>query len=150
MILSKIEADLKEALKSKNAAVLSTLRMIVSALHNEAIALKKKEQGLNETEELAVLKREVKKRKDSYEAYEQGGRSELAAKEKEEIVVIEKYLPASLSEEEVKKVVAAVIAEMGEVSSSQFGLVMKSVLAKLKGQADGAVVARVVKEMMNE
>lgn len=146
MILKTIDTDLKEALKKREGAVISTLRMIIAALHNEAIALKKKDSGLNDQEEIAVLKREVKKRRDSVAAYEQGGRPELAQKEKEEIAIIEKYLPPSLSDEEIKKIVDEVIAEMGEVNASQFGTIMKKVMEKLAGQADGAKISQLVKE----
>ena len=150
MIDKKIEADLKEALKNKDNQRLSVLRMMAAALHNEAINLKKKDQGLNDQEQLAVLKREVKKRKDSVSAYQAGGRGELAQKEQAEINIIEQYLPASLSETEIRKIVEDVIATMGEVNESQFGLVMKNVMTKLAGQADGSVVSQAVKDVLKK
>ncbi len=150
MFDKKIETDLKEALKNKDGQRLSVLRMIIAALHNEAINLKKKDQGLSDQEELAVLKREVKKRKDSVSAYQEGGRGELAEKEQAEISIIEQYLPANLSETEIKKIVEEVVTSMGEVNENQFGIVMKNVMAKLAGQADGSVVSQVVKDVLKK
>lgn len=150
MLIQKINKDLKEAMKNKDAQVVSVLRMLISAMHNEAIALKKKDEGLNEEEEIKVLKREAKKRKDSIEQFEKGGRSELADQEKKELEILQKYLPEEMSEKEIRKVVEEVMAEMGEVLPSQFGKVMGTVMAKVKGKADGAVVSRVVKEALSK
>jgi uncharacterized protein YqeY len=148
MLLEKIKSDLKEAMKNKEAEKLSVLRMLVSAINNEAITLGKKDEGLNEEEVIKILKREVKKRKDSVEQFTAGGRPELAEAEQKEIEILNVYLPAEMSEEEVKKIVTEVIAEMGEVAPSQFGLVMKTVMAKTAGQADGGMVSKVVKEVL--
>ncbi len=136
MLIQQINADLKQAMLKKDPETVSVLRMLVSSFHNEAIALKKKEVGLNEEEEIKVLKREVKKHRDSIEQYEKGGRPDLAAKEKQELEILNRYLPAEMSEDEVKKVVEEVMAEMGEVAPSQFGMVMKNVMAKIGGKAD--------------
>jgi len=149
MLTTQISSDLKDAMKNKDALKVSVLRMMISAFNNEAINLMKKDQGLSDDEAIKVLKREVKKRKDSIEQYNIGGRRELADKEKSEIDIIQKYLPKELSEEELKKIVAEVIAEMGEVTPGQFGIVMKAVMAKTAGAADGAVVSRIVKENLN-
>ena len=150
MLIETINNDLKDALKNRDMQALSVLRMIVSALNNEAIALKKKGQGLSQEEEIRVLKREVRKRKDSIEQYKKGGRGELAEKEEKELEILQKYLPEEMSQEENKKIVEGVISEMGEVLPSQFGKVMGQVMAKVKGKADGAVVSKVVKEVLNK
>jgi len=150
MLKEKLNQDLKQAMINKDGELSSLLRMLLSAVKNEEILKKQQQQGLKEEEMIAVLKREVKKRKDSVEQYIKGGRQDLADKEKKEIEVIAKYLPEEMSEEDIKKVVAEVISSMGEVSSSQFGAVMGQVMAKLKSQADGAVVSRLVREALNK
>ncbi len=127
---------------------LTTLSLLLAALQNEAIALRAKEQGLSDEQVIAVVRREVKRRKDAIELYLKGGREELADKEKSELVMIKKYLPEELSEAELQKIVKEVIAEMGAGAAvaSQFGMVMKAVMAKTRGRSDGAAVSRIVKE----
>jgi uncharacterized protein YqeY len=149
-LTEKITNDLKEAMKKKEAEKLSVLRMLNAALQNETIALGKKDAGLNDDEAIKVIKKEVKKRKDSVDQFMAGGRTELAEKEKREMEILAAYLPAEMSEEELKKIVAEVLAEMGEVAPSQFGVVMKAVMAKAGGQADGAVISKLVKEGLNK
>lgn len=149
-MLNKINSDLKEAMKKKDTEKLSVLRMLISAFNNEAIELKKKDMGLNKEEETRVLKREAKKRKDSIQQFTAGNRPELAAKEQRELKILNEYLPAEMSEEELKKIVAVVVTEMGEVAPSQFGMVMKNVMAKTAGQADGGMVSKIVKEILNK
>jgi len=147
-ITEQINNNLKEAMKNKEADKLSVLRMLNAALQNEAIAGGKKDAGLSEEEAIKVIKKEVKKRKDSIEQFTAGGRPELAANEQKEAEILAVYLPEEMSEEELKKVVAEVIAEMGEVAPSQFGLVMKNVMAKTGGKADGGMVSKAVKEVL--
>ena len=139
---------MKDFLKNKDTEKVTLLRMLLSAFQNEAIAKKKQEEGLNEDEELQILKREVKKRKDSIKQYTSGGREDLAEKEKQELEFIQKYLPEEMNEEEVKKIVKEVITSIGEVAPSQFGQIMNQVMAKTKGQADGNVVSKIVREMV--
>ncbi|MFH1610447.1 MAG: GatB/YqeY domain-containing protein [Patescibacteria group bacterium] len=148
MFKEKLNVELKEFLKNKDTEKVTLLRMILSAFQNEAIAKKKQEEGLNEEEEIQILKREVKKRKDSIEQYTSGGRQDLADKEKQELDFIQKYLPEEMSEEEIKKIVEEVITSMGEVAPSQFGQIMSQVMAKTKGQADGNLVSKIVREMV--
>jgi len=150
MLLQQINDDIKQSMRNKDSETLSVLRMLVSAINNEAIVLKKKDEGLNKEEELKILKREAKKRKDSIEQYNAGGREELAEKEKKELEILNKYLPEEMSEDEVRKIVEEVVAGMDEVLPSQFGQVMGQVMAKTKGQADGGVVSKVVKETLNK
>jgi len=148
MYKEKINDDIKQAMKNKQADKLSLLRMLLSAINNEAISKKKKEQGLSEDEELQVLKRELKKRKDSIEQYINGKRPELAEKEKLELEILQTYLPEEMSEQEVKKIVEEIVSAMDEVAPSQFGQVMRQVMAKVKGKADGAMVSKMVKEIL--
>lgn len=148
MFKEKLTEEMKDFLKNKDTEKVTLLRMLLSAFQNEAIAKRKQEEGLNEDEELQILKREVKKRKDSIEQYTSGGREDLAEKEKQELEFIQKYLPEEMSEEEVKKIVKEVITSIGEVAPSQFGQIMNQVMAKTKGQADGNVVSKIVREMV--
>lgn len=149
MLQSQISTDLKQAMKNKDALTVSVLRMLSASFNNEAINLMKKEEGLNEEEAVKVLKREVKKRKDSIEQYKTGGREDLADNEAKELTILEKYLPAEMSEDEIRRIVESVVAEMGSsVAPSQFGVVMKAVMAKTSGMADGGVVSKLVKEVM--
>lgn len=137
----KIQADLKKALKNKEEVALSTLRMILASLKNAEIA--KPDHQLTPADEIQVLQKEAKKRKEAIIAYEKGNRPELAAKEKKELEIIEKYLPKQLSEEEIRANIKKIITETG---LNQFGPLMGKVMAELKGQADGAVVAKILKE----
>ena len=150
MLLSKINQDLKSAMIAKDAQKVSVLRMLISAINNEAIALGKKDQGLNEDEELKVIKREVKKRKDSIEQFTAGNRQDLADNEKKELLILDIYLPQEMSEDEVRQIVEQTVSEMGEVLPNQFGEVMKNVMAKTKGSADGSVVSKIVKEILSK
>lgn len=150
MYKEKILEDVKQAMKTKEAEKSSFLRTLISAFNNEAIELKKKEAGLTEDEELKVLKREVKRHKDSIAQFESAGRNDLVETEKKELEILQSYLPAEMSEETVKKIVEEVLVEMGEVAPSSFGQVMSKVMEKTQGQADGAVVSRVVKELINK
>ena len=105
---------------------------------------------LTDEEVLEVITSEAKKRKDSIEQFTAGDRPEMAEQEKKELEMIQKYLPEEMREEEVKKIVEKVISEMGEVLPSQFGQVMGKVMAESKGQADGTVVSKLVKETLNK
>ncbi|MDO8561044.1 MAG: GatB/YqeY domain-containing protein [bacterium] len=144
----KIAGDLKEAMKNKEELRLSVLRMIFSALHNKEI--EKRGRGLpaklSVEEVVAVLRTEVKKRKDSVESFEKGGRQELAEKEKKEIKIIEPYLPSELSDSDLEKIVSEVVAAAGEVTQKDFGRVMGEVMKKIKGQASGDRVSALVKK----
>ncbi|MFC1622471.1 GatB/YqeY domain-containing protein [Patescibacteria group bacterium] len=146
MLLQRINEDIKQAMRNKDTQQSSLLRSVVSEINNQAIELKKKEEGLNEQEEIKVLKREVKKRKDSIVQFEAGGRPELAEQEKKELEVLQTYLPEEMNEQEIKKIVEKVINKMGEVAPSQFGEVMKKVIEETQGQADGSLVSQIVKE----
>lgn len=143
----RIEGDLKEALVKKEALKVSVLRLLKSAIHNQEIAKKKKDKGLSSEETRQVIFSEAKKRRDSIEAFQKGGREDLVAKEQQELKIIEAYLPRQLGEDEVKKVVQEVIDSFGD-GERQFGQVMGQVMARLKGQADGALVSKVVKESL--
>jgi len=142
----KIKEDLKSALKGKDELKASVLRMLIADIKNLSI---EKKEDLSEDEVQAAVKSAVKKRKDSIESYKSGGRDELAQKEEDEIKILEEYLPEQMGEDEVAQIVEEVISGMGEVSHADFGKVMGVAMGKLKGQADGNVVSKVVKEKLS-
>ena len=146
MIYEKINSELKEALKAKDEKKSGILRMIISALRNKEIEKKGagKEPVLTEEEVLDLVKKEAKKRKEAIALYEQGGRPELAATEKSELELIQTYLPAEMSREDIEKVVL----EIKNSGVSEFNVLIKEAMARLKGQADGKLVAEIVKSVL--
>ena len=145
----QLKGDLKGAMKSKDELTLSVLRLLLSAVSNKEISMRKEGKAeLKDGEVMAVIKSEVKKRKDAIEDYIKGGRQELADKEVEEIKILEKYLPEQMSDEELEKIVRDVIAEMGEVGMSDFGKAMGAIMGKTRGQADGSKVSELVKKVL--
>lgn len=145
MITDSINQQIASALKARDAIRLSTLRMLSSALNYERIAL---QHDLSAEEELIVVRRELKKRRDSIEAYQQGNRPELAAKETQEAAILKEYLPAELSEDELQKIVNAVISETHASSLSDTGRVIGEVMKQTKGQVDGSRVSELVKKRL--
>ncbi|MCA6450058.1 MAG: GatB/YqeY domain-containing protein [Chitinophagaceae bacterium] len=145
----KVMAQMKDAMKAKDEALLRGLRAIKAE-----IIKAKTEPGANgqvtEDGELKLLQKLVKSRKDSLEIYTQQNRADLAAKESEEIAVIERFLPAQLSEAELQQAVAAIIAELGAAGPQDMGKVMGVASKQLAGKADGKAVAATVKELLNK
>jgi len=145
-LFERISKDLTTAQKEKNELVLSTLRMVKSAIGYAKIEKRKKE--MDDEDVIAVLKSEVKKRKDSISAYEEGKRKDLADKEKAELAIIKKYLPQEASQEEIRAVVEAIIEETEADSMKDFGRVMATAMKKLEGRADGNAVKTIVREIL--
>ncbi|MFA5051491.1 MAG: GatB/YqeY domain-containing protein [Patescibacteria group bacterium] len=141
----RITEDIKTAMREHDDFVLTTLRMLKSAIHNAAIAQRTK--TLEEPDVVKTLMTQAKQRRDAMTAFTAGSRSDLADKEQRELGIIEKYLPKQLSPEEVKNIVQATITELGG-QGHVFGAVMKAVMAKTAGQADGQAVSRAVKEAL--
>ena len=141
----RIVSDMTAAMKARDAARTSTLRMVKAALQNREI---EKGGELTDEETAKSLQALLKQRRDSVEQYEKAGRAELAAKESAEIAVIEEYLPRAASREEIEQAVAAVISETGATSMKDMGAVMKAVQARLAGSADGRTVSEVVKSKL--
>jgi uncharacterized protein YqeY len=142
----RIVKDMTAAMKSKEAARLSTLRMVKAALQNREI---EKGEPLNDDETAKLLQSLVKQRRDSVEQYERAGRAELADKERAEITVIEEYLPQAASREEIEQAVAEAIAETGATSLKEMGAAMKAAMARLAGRnADGRTVNEVVRSKL--
>ena len=140
-----IKGELKEAMKAKEAVRLRVVRGLLTMFMNEMVATGRTPQDtLSDDEALAVIKRAAKQRKESITQYEAAGRDELAAPEKEELTVLETYLPQLLSEEEILPVVVAKKAELGIDDKSKMGVLVGSVMKELAGKADGSMVKRVV------
>ena len=143
----KIQTHLADAMKSKEQLRLSVLRMMKTAVKNKEID---KMKPLDEGEVIAVLNTLVKQRKDSAEQFRNGGRSELAQKEEAEIKIIEEYLPAAASEDDIRQAIGEAIQETGASSIKDMGKVMKATMARLSGKtADGSRVSQLVKEKLS-
>src|SRR6187549_1864255 len=136
-ITERVDAELKEAMRAKDARKLGVLRMLKSALKYGAIAKSGAEAELNDAEAAQVIRKQAKQRQDSIESFEKGGRAELAEKEREELGILNTYLPQGMSPDELAKVVRETIAELGATSKAQMGAVMKALQAKVGGRADG-------------
>ena len=136
--------DLKEAMKAKDTVALTTLRALKTALTNAAIESGNKDNVVEEADALAIVRKQIKQRQDSIEQFEKADRPELAESEKAEIVVLERYLPAALSAEEVASIVAEAIGETGATSRADMGKVMSAVQAKAEGRADGKTLSQEV------
>lgn len=143
----KINVDLKAAMKAKNQVALRGIRAIKSSI------LLSKTDGsgtaLNEESEIKLLQKLVKQRKDSLDIYEKQNREDLAVKEREEIEVIEKYLPAQLNEEALEPIIAQIIAQTGAASMKDMGKVMGMASKQLAGKADGKMISGVVKRLLS-
>ena len=147
---NQLNEDLKNAMRSKQELELSTLRMLIAALKNKKIALGggTNVEELTDEQFIETVANEMKKRKDAKEVYEQGGRQDLADKEMAEVKILEKYMPAQLSDEEIEKTVKDIVASIGEVTPADFGKVMGQAMGKLKGKADGGKVTEMVKKFL--
>ncbi|PLX26994.1 hypothetical protein C0583_05385 [Candidatus Parcubacteria bacterium] len=148
MFIDKINEDIKLAMREKRADDLSTLRMLLTALKNKKIELGNKEE-LKDEEAMAVVKSEIKKRKDSIQAYNDGVRQDLADKEQAEIDILSKYMPEQMSEADVEKIVDEVISGIENASKANFGQIMGEVMKKTKGEADGGVVSAIVNKKLS-
>ena len=143
----KIQSHLVDAMRSKDQLRLSVLRMMKSAVKNKEVD---KMKALEENEVIAILNTMVKQRKDSIDQFRKGGREELAQKEEAEIKIIEEYLPAAASEDDIRQAIADAVQETGASSMKDMGKVMKAALARLSGKsADGARVSQLVKEKLS-
>ena len=145
-VTERLNQDMKEAMKAKDKLRLSVIRMLKAAFQKESIEQKR---PLTAEEEVTILARELKQRKDSLHEFEKANRHDLAEQVTAEIAVVTGYLPEQLSEDAVRTVVAEVIAQVGATSASDFGAVMKAVMPRLKGQAEGGLINRVVKDLLS-
>ncbi len=135
-------------MREKNAVKLGVLRMLKSALSYATIEKSGAEGGLSGADAAQVIRKQVKQRQDSIESFEKGGRPELAAKEKEELSILQSYLPQAMSADEMSKIVRETIAEVGASSKAQMGAVMKALQAKVAGRADGKTLSVEVQKQL--
>ncbi|MGI8956297.1 MAG: GatB/YqeY domain-containing protein [Chthoniobacterales bacterium] len=147
-LAQQIDSDLKDAMRAKNAAKLGVLRMLKSALKYAAIEKSGAEGELDEAEATVVIRKQVKQRQDSIESFEKGGRAELAEKEKGELAILNNYLPAAMSADDIARLVRETIAEVGATSRAQMGAVMKALGPKVAGRADGKTLSQEVQRQL--
>ena len=144
-IFDKINADLITSMKAKDEASTSALRMLKSAIKYKEVDLKRE---VKDEEVIEVLSKQAKQRKESIEGFEKGGRTEMAAKEKAELILIEKYLPASLSEDELLRLIEEAVKSSGAAGPKDMGKVMGILTPKIKGRADMGKVSGLVKSKL--
>ncbi len=135
-------------MREKNATKLGVLRLLKAALMNAAIEKSGAQGELNDADTTQVIRKQVKQRQDSIESFEKGGRAELAAKEREELSILQSYLPQAMSADEISKVVRETITEVGATSKAQMGVVMKALQAKVAGRADGKTLSAEVQRQL--
>jgi uncharacterized protein YqeY len=145
----RLDSDLKEAMRARDAAKLGVLRMLKSALKYAAIAKSGTEAELTEAEAVQVIRKQVKQRQDSIESFEKGGRAELVSREKEELSILSGYLPQAMGPDELAKIVRETIAEVGATSKAQMGTVMKALQAKVAGRVDGKTLSMEVQRQLS-
>ncbi|KMY54800.1 MULTISPECIES: GatB/YqeY domain-containing protein [Bacillaceae] len=146
-LLERLNDDIKQAMKNKEKEKLTVIRMLKASLQNEAI--KVGSEGLTEDQELAVLSREVKQRKDSLHEFEKAGRADLVSKIQTELTYVNSYMPEQLSDEELEAIVQETIAEVNASSKADIGKVMGALMPKIKGRADGGLVNKLVQQKLS-
>jgi uncharacterized protein YqeY len=145
-LLERLNNDMKQAMKNKEKDKLSVIRMIKASLQNEAIKLG---HELAEEDELTILSREVKQRKDSLHEFDKAGRADLVDKLRTELTYVELYMPKQLTEEELSEIVSETISEVGATSKAEMGKVMAAIMPKVKGKADGSLVNKLVQQHLS-
>ena len=152
MLKDKIQADAKEAMKAGDAVKRLVLSLLQSAIKNKELqkrAKSGKAEELNDDEIMEVISSEAKKRKESIESYEKGGRNEMAQKERDELNILMTYMPEQISEDEIRAEAKKAIGEIGAKEIKETGKVLSFLMPKLKGRADGGLVSRIVKEELS-
>jgi uncharacterized protein YqeY len=145
MLIKKIRDDMKAAVKERNSLAANTLRMIIAAVMNEEVKLGK---ALDDGGVMALIQRGIKTRKESLEQFTKGGRQELADKEAKEIEVLQRYLPKQLDEAVTRALVEKIIAEVGAQHKGDVGKVMRYVMSEHRGEVEGALVQKIVGEIL--
>lgn len=146
-LLNDLQKDMVQAMKAKEKSRLSVIRMIRASLQNEAI---QKGADLSEADELTILSRELKQRRESLEEFQKAGRSDLVLQLEDEIIIIQSYMPEQLSTEEVLELVKEAITAVNASSVKEFGKVMGYLMPKVKGKADGSEVQQIVKQQLQD
>ena len=146
----KIPEDLKNALRNRSELELSVLRMLQAAIRNKEIEIKKGKEFLTDEEVIEVVSGEVKRRKEAVSEYTKANRQELADKETAEVDILMRYMPKQMEEEEIRLETRNAIDEVNALSVKDMGKVMKSIMPRLKGRAEGSLVSRIVKEELEK
>jgi uncharacterized protein YqeY len=145
-LIEQIQEDLKRSMKAKDGNRVSVLRFLMSSIRNREI---EKKDALDDKEVLAEITSSAKRRRESMEAFKEGGREDLVKKEEAELAVLQEYLPEQLSPEEIRSVVREVVEAVDAASASDLGKVMKELMPKLRGKADGKLVNEIVREVLS-
>ncbi|HEY1120870.1 MAG TPA: GatB/YqeY domain-containing protein [Haloferula sp.] len=148
-LAARIPEDIKAAMKAKDPVTLNTLRALKTAMSNASIEKGHLTAPLDDAEVAALIRKQIKQRQDSYEQFSKAGRDELAASEKAEIAVLEKYLPAAMTAEEIAALVDAVVIESGATSKADMGKVMKLAQERAAGRADGKTLSQEVAKRLS-
>ena len=149
MLKEKLEQDLKDAMRAKDKLRMTTIRSLKSGLLEKEIEEREGGQAsLSEEQQVAVLQKQAKQRRDAAEQYDQAGRDDLAQRERDELAIISEYLPAQLTDDEIRSAVHQIVAGMGEPAPSMMGQVMGEAMRQLRGKADGRRVQAIAREML--
>ncbi|MSU54890.1 MAG: GatB/YqeY domain-containing protein [Candidatus Staskawiczbacteria bacterium] len=150
----QLQANTIEAMKQKNQELVDVLRMTTSAIQlkekEQSYKTKEAQKDLEDDQVISVLSSEIKKRKDAIALYEQGGRPELADKEKSEIAMLQAYLPEQLSQDELKKLITGSIAKTGATEVKDMGKIMADIMPQVKGKADNSEISKIIKELLSK
>jgi hypothetical protein len=146
MLKDILNNDLKKYMKEKNTLALNAVRSIISEIKNKEV---EKGAELTEEEIIQVIKKQIKMREDSIEQFEKADRIDLAEKERKEVEILQSYLPEQLSDEELKKIIEETISEVNATSKKDFGKVMKLVIQKVQGRADGKKISEILSSLLN-
>jgi uncharacterized protein YqeY len=145
-LIDRINEDIIRSMKAKDGTRVSVLRFLMASIQGKE---KDKKEALEEEEVLAEIQSAAKRRKESLEAFSEGGRQDLVDKEAAELVILEEYLPEQLSEDEIRSAVQETVAEVGAGSMADLGKVMKELMPKLQGRADGKLASQIVREILS-
>jgi uncharacterized protein YqeY len=146
-LLERLNQDMKQAMRDKDKQTLNVIRMVKAAIQNESIKLGK--DTLSEEEELTILSREVKQRRDSLQEFKTAGRDDLVEKLEEELEILQVYMPKQLTMEELEAIVQSTVQELNATSKKDMGKVMSAVMPKVKGKADGSHIKEMVQRILN-
>lgn len=141
----RIEADLKSAMKERDTARVATLRMLLAAVKNRAIETG---EEVDDDELIALVRKQIKQREDSVRQYREGGREQLAAKEEQEIALLEPYMPEQVGDDEIRSAIEEYVAAEGLEGPRGMGPVMKAMMARFGASADGSTVSRIAREVL--
>ncbi|PNR93498.1 aspartyl-tRNA amidotransferase subunit B [Petrotoga miotherma DSM 10691] len=146
MLKDILNNDLKKYMKEKNTLALNAVRSIISEIKNKEV---EKGSELTEEEIVQLIKKQIKMREDSIEQFEKADRKDLAEKERKEVEILQEYLPEQLSDEELRKIIEETIKEVNATSKKDFGKVMKLVIQKVQGRADGKKISEILSTLLN-